>query len=859
MAYIDKIQVGSTTYDIQDSNLKSALKNITGNEQIQYSDPSKRQYIVTNGTTVQWDTPSTSASTQIKWAVVECVPGDQFIISGRGGNSDRLWAFADASKNLLDPRASAGATASNLVLTAPANAAYLILNSETDVASYSGAAFLVDRVEALEEHTAEYQYNNMIPISGAGSTLIRHDVHFIPGRNYAAVISGQWTTDSIAAGNAVYQLRSSTNVSPILNTKPPFPSIVFFTADSEDYYLFIRADVGEEFYITFIDVTPANLAVEKFDDNAHFNVYRNTQQLANVKWTPLKTIRAGEGELPAGVERTSVPYSSVKEYLKYVGIDVSLHTFMTAVHDEHSLLYTETTIAGSGSRSAYGRTYHGVNCYCYYGTVCSGFVTTGIGSKIQYNSWEFQTFPESFDVLRNQDTKGLEIGDIMSYDGHCGIITKIARNAVDGTIATLEFDEQSAPIHIGAGHTPITLHERAITNNGVWCRAKRLSDNTEYTPSPFVLADKENLYNVGDIVFQDGVSERTYYICRTANRDSEFMSGKWQAVFKWQSGQNYTSLPTTYRAYGDDLYQCVQGHTSGSTFDPSKWHKVDGIIEWAAYPYVYNDDIVTFAGDRAAFHSNDLIYINYTKGSYTSMQLYKDGALIQTITLPSSGYQINVSSYCTDGGMYKARLTNGTQYSRYTYFEVIDTNVSASYSNGEAEITFTVGHGTPLEWQIVELSGATVCHNELSQDEIASGRVVVNPKAKAFAEKYIYPHRVNNYSASIYARVEFVGEYGNVVNEMIPLGTLSNVSGELVFPWQPRDIGTISAATNVLLSNRMHGNKYSFTFTGGGASVSVLPAIGEIKWINPIPANPTSGTAYLVTVDNGIGNVAAAG
>ena len=94
---------------------------------------------------------------------------------------------------------------------------------------------------------------------------------------------------------------------------------------------------------------------------------------------------------------------------------------------------------------------------------------------------------------------------------------------------------------------------------------------------------------------------------------------------------------------------------------------------------------------------------------------------------------------------------------------------------------------------------------------------------------------------------------------MIPLGTLSNVSGELVFPWKPRDIGTISAATNVLLSNRMHGNKYSFTFTGGGASVSVLPAIGEIKWINPIPTSPTSGTVYLVTVDNGIGNVAAAG
>jgi hypothetical protein len=182
--------------------------------------------------------------------------------------------------------------------------------------------------------------------------------------------------------------------------------------------------------------------------------------------------------------------------------------------------------------------------------------------------------------------------------------------------------------------------------------------------------------------------------------------------------------------------------------------------------------------------------------------------------------------------------------------------VSATWANGEATIQFSSTNGTPVEWQIVEQSGATVCHNRFSAEEIKNGRVFVNPKAKMYSEKYIYPNRVDGYSATIYARVMFAGEYGNVVNEMIELGSLSDVSGELVFPNEAKDIGTISKATNVLLVGRMHGNYYSFSFTAmDGADVSVLPSIGEIKWINTPPATLINGTTYLVTVDNGIANV----
>lgn len=113
------------------------IEDTTGIGVIQFSDPALKQYIITNGSTVQWDTPAVSAYSNIKWAVVECSPGDVFTINGRGGNSDRLWAFADASKNIISV-SGVSASATELVLTAPANAAYLIINDETDSQSYIG-------------------------------------------------------------------------------------------------------------------------------------------------------------------------------------------------------------------------------------------------------------------------------------------------------------------------------------------------------------------------------------------------------------------------------------------------------------------------------------------------------------------------------------------------------------------------------------------------------------------------------------------------------------------------------------------------------------------------------------------------
>lgn len=118
--------------------LKSALEDETGNSIINYSEFSEKQVIslaVSVGSVVSL-TPVTDVA-NAKYAIVDCAEGDIFTINGIGASGYRLWGFVDSS-NILLSKAESGATANNLILTAPEDAEKLILNSFTDVQSYKG-------------------------------------------------------------------------------------------------------------------------------------------------------------------------------------------------------------------------------------------------------------------------------------------------------------------------------------------------------------------------------------------------------------------------------------------------------------------------------------------------------------------------------------------------------------------------------------------------------------------------------------------------------------------------------------------------------------------------------------------------
>lgn len=111
-------------------DLKSAVLTNGGTKKIVGFPPwVDRYYMNTSGSTVDLTTP-TSAETMM-YLVDECVAGSIYVIKGVGGSAARLWAFADASSNILS-KADANVSATDLKLIAPAGAKYFIANTVRD-------------------------------------------------------------------------------------------------------------------------------------------------------------------------------------------------------------------------------------------------------------------------------------------------------------------------------------------------------------------------------------------------------------------------------------------------------------------------------------------------------------------------------------------------------------------------------------------------------------------------------------------------------------------------------------------------------------------------------------------------------
>lgn len=187
-------------------------------------------------------------------------------------------------------------------------------------------------------------------------------------------------------------------------------------------------------------------------------------------------------------------------------------------------------------------------------------------------------------------------------------------------------------------------------------------------------------------------------------------------------------------------------------------------IEYEPTPYVavgdetpetvtYNNDICTFAGDKASFAEGDLIYIHCLNLAYPQMEIYKDNVLVETITLATDSrvtktsddlaYAVNLSNDNLAYGKYKCRLKNGSTYSDYTYFEVLNVNLSvsgntASYSSANAVAVMFYSH------QYHSTSG-TGPHYLMPIDKKASGSIDLTDM---------------DFSTAPVLKVVFKGEYG---------------------------------------------------------------------------------------------------
>ena len=158
--------------------------------------------------------------------------------------------------------------------------------------------------------------------------------------------------------------------------------------------------------------------------------------MSRVKWTPVAggiPHRSG-GHFKEGTEYTGVPYSSVKTVGRCIGFDIYLKTFLAAVENPQSVLYTED-LSGKVSNAA-----------PYYGKVCSSFTSYALQCALQYRSSHHGTqFRSGVVLVAPQSAQAAEPGDIIytpptkvGGGSHVELVTAIERNGDKVTAVRVE-------------------------------------------------------------------------------------------------------------------------------------------------------------------------------------------------------------------------------------------------------------------------------------------------------------------------------------------------------------------------------------------------------------------------------------
>ncbi len=205
---------------------------------------------------------------------------------------------------------------------------------------------------------------------------------------------------------------------------------------SKDVYVL---DNGEEAqYAVFSDSHPSKTQSSTFSslDRSHpaIAAMRNrAKRISEISWTPKGAIPQIGGGFLSEIVYTGIPYSSVKEFDKFIGQEVSFQTFISAVNNPRSVLYTERVDK---------RPYKGTNCASYYGTVCSMTVNYALGLERPYGSWMYENLP-FIQRLNNQDFNAVAPGDIVWKKGHVVLITDVIKDA-KGVVKELEILESNS-------------------------------------------------------------------------------------------------------------------------------------------------------------------------------------------------------------------------------------------------------------------------------------------------------------------------------------------------------------------------------------------------------------------------------
>lgn len=218
------------------------------------------------------------------------------------------------------------------------------------------------------------------------------------------------------------------------------------------------------------------------------NAILNMKQLAEVRYTPLTELPAGtvdgnhSSHFKAGVEVAGLPYGSERQNAGFVPNFVSLHTFMMAIKNPNSYLYTVDTNKEFGN----------LNGHTYYSTVCSVACAYALNIVPNFTTHQWKTLP-GMELIEPQSVYALKLGDTICTKaeggGHIVMVTDITRNK-RGRIGQITITEAAAPRVKSTVYTPETLEAEYPLNAWDYCRYGKIHA-VKHARSPYVAVEDE--------------------------------------------------------------------------------------------------------------------------------------------------------------------------------------------------------------------------------------------------------------------------------------------------------------------------------------------------------------------------------
>ena len=307
------------------------------------------------------------------------------------------------------------------------------------------------------------------------------------------------------------------------------------------------------------------------------NALKRARQFTEIQWHPKAYMPACYGlympKEDGSIDWTSyrpfhrawrpqlgLPYSSCRKSERFIGYNVSIETFMTALMNPHSVLYTKNLHGTGGAVSS------------YYGTVCSATVSHVLNMPYRTICKEWPDLPGITEIDATVP-ENLMLGDILDDPkSHVAIITDILRDE-NGKVHFIEVTECTPPFTIRR-----TYDLEAFA--GWWLvrfRAFRYAGihDVPYTPSPYVRLEGEEEVYPTDFKLMTNWGHKVNVLLEEEPVELTVIKGEWDtfevtapdgSVASYPAGEQ---VPVVCDQVGDYSAVCVKGSEKS---EPVIWH-----------------------------------------------------------------------------------------------------------------------------------------------------------------------------------------------------------------------------------------------------------------------------------------------